>query len=203
MSQDDINAAHKDRMERLKAAQDRLIEAKTVEKGLVIVHTGSGKGKTTAALGMACRCIGHGLKVSVIQFIKGAMPTGESVVFDAFPHLAEFRATGGGFTWDTQDRDADIALVRVGWEAAKARILDPDWKMVVCDELNIVLDYGYLPVEEVLEALAQRPADKHVVITGRRAPQALVDAADLVSDMGVIKHPFREQGVKAQPGIEF
>lgn len=203
MSQDDINAAHKDRMARLKAAQDRMVAAKTVSKGLVIVHTGAGKGKTTAALGMACRCIGHHMKVSVIQFIKGSMPTGESVVFEAFRHLAEFRATGGGFTWDTQDREADIALVRAGWEQARARILDPDWKLVVCDELNIVLDYGYLPVEEVLETLAARPADCHVVITGRGAPQALIDAADLVTEFEVVKHPFREQGVMAQAGIEF
>jgi cob(I)alamin adenosyltransferase len=203
MSQDEVNAAHKARMTRLKAAQDRAVAAKTVEKGLVIVHTGAGKGKTTAALGMACRCIGHGMKVSIIQFIKGGMATGEAAVFEAFPDLTEFRATGGGFTWDTQDREADIALVRAGWETAKARILDPEWKMVICDELNIVLDYGYLPVQEVLDALAARPADTHVVITGRNAPPALIEAADLVSEIEVIKHPYRDQGVKAQPGIEF
>ncbi|MDB5457340.1 MAG: cobO [Caulobacter sp.] len=196
------NAAHNKKMRKIKVVRDKLMETKTVERGLVIVHTGAGKGKTTAALGMACRMIGHGLKVSIIQFIKGAMATGEQAVFDAFPDLAEMRPMGEGFTWDTQDRARDIEITRLAWDACKARILDPDWKMVVCDELNIVLRYDYLPLEEVLRTLAARPADTHVVITGRNAPQGLIDVADLVTEMAVVKHPFRS-GVKAQAGVEF
>jgi cob(I)alamin adenosyltransferase len=179
-----------------------MMAEKTVEKGLIIVHTGKGKGKSTAALGMICRAIGHGYKVSLIQFIKGAMKTGEQVVFDAFPEQVEMRAMGEGFTWDTQDKTRDIAKAREAWEAAKARIMDPAWRMVVCDELNIVLRYEYLPVEEVIEVLKAKPADTHVIITGRNAPDALIEIADLVTEMQAIKHPFRD-GVKAQAGIEF
>jgi cob(I)alamin adenosyltransferase len=175
---------------------------KTVERGLLIVHTGPGKGKTTAALGMACRMIGHGLPVSIIQFIKGAMTTGEAAVFDAFPDLVEMRAMGEGFTWDTQDRSRDIAKAREAWEAAKARIMDPAWKMVILDELNIVLRYDYLPLDEVLEVLSNRPTDTHVVITGRNAKPELIEMADLVTEMTQVKHPFRG-GVKAQAGVEF
>ncbi|MDB5454794.1 MAG: cobO, partial [Caulobacter sp.] len=196
------NAAHNNKMRKIKVVRDKLMETKTVERGLIIVHTGAGKGKTTAALGMACRMIGHGMKVSIIQFIKGAMATGEQAVFDAFPDLAEMRPMGEGFTWDTQDRARDIEITRLAWEACKTRILDPAWKMVVCDELNIVLRYDYLPLEEVLRTLAARPADAHVVITGRNAPQGLIDVADLVTEMAVVKHPFRS-GVKAQAGVEF
>ncbi len=200
---DDTDAArHNEKMKKIQAAREKMMAEKTIEKGLLIVHTGNGKGKSTAALGMICRAIGHGYKVSLIQFIKGAMKTGEQVVFDAFPDLVEMRPMGEGFTWDTQDKTRDIAKAREAWEAAKARILDPDWRMVVCDELNIVFRYEYLPVDEVLEVLKARPADKHVIITGRNAPQALIDAADLVTEMEPIKHPFRA-GVKAQAGIEF
>ncbi|MNN19278.1 Cob(I)yrinic acid a,c-diamide adenosyltransferase [compost metagenome] len=142
------------------------------------------------------------MKASIIQFIKGAMETGEQNLFDAFPDLVEMRPMGEGFTWDTQDRAADIANVRRAWEAARTRIMDPEWKMVVCDELNIALRYDYLPVEEVLQVLAVRPVDTHVVITGRNAPDALIEAADLVTDMQMVKHPFRS-GVKAQAGVEF
>lgn len=199
----DRNARHTAKMKTLQAAKAKILETKTVERGLVIVHTGAGKGKSTAAFGMALRMIGHGMPVSIIQFIKGAMETGEQAVFDAFPDLAEMRPMGEGFTWDTQDRSRDIATVRTAWDAAKARILDPAWKMVICDELNIALRYDYLPLEEVLETLRARPADTHVVITGRNAPQGLIDAADLVTEMTLVKHPFREQGVKAQAGVEF
>lgn len=196
------NARHAEKMKRIQAARARMMQSKTVERGLVIVHTGTGKGKSTAAMGMVCRMIGHGMKTSIIQFIKGAMETGEQTLFDSFPDLVEMRPMGEGFTWDTQDRAADIANVRRAWEAAKARIMEPEWKMVVCDELNIALRYDYLPVEEVLEVLAARPADTHVVITGRNAPDALIEAADLVTDMQMVKHPFRG-GVKAQAGVEF
>jgi len=194
---------HNAKMKKVQAAQARKIATKTVEKGLIIVHTGPGKGKTSAALGMAVRAIGHGMKVGMIQFVKGAMTTGEKAVFDRFPDLIEFKPMGEGFTWDTQDRSRDIAVAREAWEEVKRMIADPEYAMVIADELNIVLRYDYLPTEEVLEALAAKPAMKHVIITGRNAPQALIDAADLVTEMAQVKHPFREQNVKAQAGIEF
>lgn len=193
---------HKKKMLKIQEVKARILSTKTVEKGLVIVHTGAGKGKSTAAMGMALRMMGHGMKVSIIQFIKGAMDTGEQAIFDAFPDLVEMRPMGEGFTWDTQDRQRDIEKVREAWEACKARIMDPDWKMVICDELNIAIRYDYLPVDEVLEALAQKPDDTHVIITGRNAHERLIEAADLVTEMGLVKHPFRA-GVKAQAGIEF
>lgn len=195
-------ARHNEKMKKKQAARAKIMANKTDSKGLVIVHTGTGKGKTTAALGMICRSLGHGYKVALIQFIKGAMQTAEKVVFDMFPDQMEMRPMGEGFTWNTQDRERDVAKAREAWEAAKARILDPDWKLVVCDELNIVLRYDYLAVEEVIEVLKQKPGDTHVVITGRNAPQELIDFADLVTEMTMVKHPFRS-GIKAQPGIEF
>jgi len=195
-------ARHAEKMKKKQAARAKIMANKTGEKGLVIVHTGTGKGKTTAALGMICRSLGHGYKVALIQFIKGAMQTAEKVVFDMFPEQMEMRPMGEGFTWNTQDRERDVACAREAWEAAKARILDPEWKLVVCDELNIVLRYDYLAVEEVIEVLKQKPEDTHVVITGRNAPQELIDFADLVTEMTMVKHPFRS-GVKAQAGIEF
>lgn len=198
----DEDARHNAKMRKVQAARARIMAGKTVERGLLIVHTGPGKGKTTASLGMACRMIGHGMKVSIIQFIKGAMTTGEAAVFAAFPDLVEMRPMGEGFTWDTQDRARDIAKAREAWEAAKVRILDPEWKMVICDELNIVLRYDYLPLDEVLETLRNRPADTHVVVTGRNAKPELIEAADLVTEMVQVKHPFRG-GVKAQAGVEF
>jgi cob(I)alamin adenosyltransferase len=201
--QTDLDARHAAKMKKVQAAKAKILATKTVERGLVVVHTGPGKGKSTAAFGMALRMIGHGMPVSIIQFIKGAMETGEQAVFDAFPDLAEMRPMGEGFTWDTQDRSGDIAKVRTAWDAAKERIMDPAWKMVILDELNIALRYDYLPLEEVLETLKSRPADCHVVITGRNAPAGLIEAADLVTEMTMIKHPFREQGVKAQAGVEF
>ncbi len=194
---------HNAKMKKLQAAQAKKLATKTVEKGLIIVHTGPGKGKTSAALGMAVRAIGHGMKVGMIQFVKGAMETGEKAVFDRFPDLIEFKPMGEGFTWDTQDRSRDIAVARAAWDEVKRMIADPSYAMVIADELNIVLRYDYLPTDEVLEALAAKPAMKHVIITGRNAPQALIDMADLVTEMGQIKHPFREQNVKAQAGIEF
>jgi cob(I)alamin adenosyltransferase len=203
MSEEGVDPArHAEKMKKKQAARAKIMANKTGEKGLVIVHTGTGKGKTTAALGMICRSLGHGYKVALIQFIKGAMATAEKVVFDLFPEQMEMRPMGEGFTWNTQDRERDIATARAAWEAAKARILDPDWKLVVLDELNIVLRYDYLPVAEVIEVLKQKPEDTHVVITGRNAPQDLIDFADLVTEMTMVKHPFRS-GIKAQPGIEF
>jgi cob(I)alamin adenosyltransferase len=193
---------HAEKMKKKQAAHDKIMATKTEEKGLLIVHTGKGKGKTTAALGMVVRAIGHGKRVGVVQFVKGAMTTGEKTVFDAFPANVEFKAMGEGFTWNTQDRTRDIALAREAWDEVKRMIADPAYDMVLADELNIVLRYDYLPVEEVLEAVTARAPMKHVLITGRNAPDALVEAADLVTEMTLVKHPFRS-GVKAQAGIEY
>ncbi|MDY1006786.1 cob(I)yrinic acid a,c-diamide adenosyltransferase [Sphingomonas sp. CFBP9019] len=195
-------AEHTARMAKKKVVQDKIVAAKTIEKGLLMVHTGPGKGKTTAALGMAVRMMGHGRKVGIVQFVKGAMTTGEKVIFDAFPDLVEFKPMGEGFTWDTQDRARDIAVAREGWHEVRRMILDPSYAMVIADEINIVLRYDYLPLDEVLAGFAARPAMTHVVATGRNAPEALIAAADLVTEMGLVKHPFRG-GVKAQAGVEF
>jgi cob(I)alamin adenosyltransferase len=195
-------AEHTARMAKKKVVQDKIVAAKTIEKGLLMVHTGPGKGKTTAALGMAVRMMGHGRKVGIVQFVKGAMTTGEKVIFDAFPDLVEFKPMGEGFTWDTQDRARDIAVAREGWDEIRRMIADPSYAMVVADEINIVLRYDYLPLDEVLAGVAARPAMTHVVATGRNAPEALIAAADLVTEMGQVKHPFRG-GVKAQAGVEF
>lgn len=197
------DAEHTAKMKKIQAAQAKKVATKTVEKGLIIVHTGPGKGKTSAALGMAVRAIGHGMKVGVIQFVKGAMATGEKAVFERFPDLIEFKPMGEGFTWDTQDRTRDIAVAREAWNEVKRMIADPSYAMVIADELNIVLRYDYLPVDEVLGALAAKPQMTHVIVTGRNAPQELIDVADLVTEMAQVKHPFREQNVKAQRGIEF
>lgn len=194
--------AHAEKMRRIQAARATMMETKTEEKGLLIVHTGKGKGKSSAAMGMVVRAIGHGMKVGVVQFIKGAMRTGEKAVFDAFPEQVEFKPMGEGFTWDTQDRARDIAVTRTAWEEVKRMIADPGYHMVLADELNIALRYDYLPLDEVLAVFAARPPMKHVIVTGRNAPDALIDAADLVTEMTQVKHPFRS-GVKAQAGIEF
>jgi cob(I)alamin adenosyltransferase len=195
-------ARHTEKMRRIQAARRDMMAGKTGEKGLLIVHTGPAKGKSTAAFGMAVRAMGHGMKVGIVQFVKGAMATGERAIFDAFPDLVSFRAMGEGFTWDTQDRARDIAVARTAWDEVRRLIADPDTAMVIADELNIVLRYGYLPVDEVVTVIAERAPMKHVVVTGRNAPQALIDAADLVTEMVQVKHPFRG-GIKAQAGIEF
>jgi cob(I)alamin adenosyltransferase len=200
MNRDD--AAHAEKMRKIQAARASMMETKTEEKGLLIVHTGKGKGKSSAAMGMVVRAIGHGMKVGVVQFIKGAMMTGEKAVFDAFSGQVEFKPMGEGFTWDTQDRARDIAVTRTAWEEVKRMIADPSYDMVLADELNIVLRYDYLPLDEVLAVLAARPPMQHVIVTGRNAPDALIEAADLVTEMTQVKHPFRS-GVKAQKGIEF
>jgi len=148
------------------------------------------------------RCLGHGMRVGIVQFVKGAWGTGERTVLARFPDLVTCRAMGEGFTWDTQDRARDIAAARAAWELARAMIADPSYRLVLLDELNIVLRYGYLPAEEIMAALKSKPRDLHVVVTGRNAPAELIDAADLVTEMTLVKHPFRA-GVKAQPGIEF
>ena len=199
---DGRDARHNEKMRRVQAARRTMMEGKTVEKGLLIVHTGAGKGKSTAAFGMAVRAMGHGMKVGVVQFVKGAMTTGEKAIFDAFPELIEFRAMGEGFTWDTQDRARDVAVARTAWEEVQRMLADPDIAMVIADELNIVLRYDYLPTDEVVSVATARAPMKHLVVTGRNAPDALIAAADLVTEMTQVKHPFRS-GVKAQAGVEF
>jgi len=201
MSEDE-NARHHDKMQKKKAARDKIMAGKTIEKGLLIVHTGKGKGKSTAAFGMVFRCIGHGMKAGIVQFVKGAWATGERTVLENFPELVTIKSMGEGFTWETQDRERDIAHARAGWEEAKRMIADPQYKLVLLDELNIVLRYDYLPTEEVIEFLRSKPDDKHVIVTGRNAKDELIEIADLVTEMEQVKHPFRS-GVKAQKGIEF
>jgi cob(I)alamin adenosyltransferase len=200
--EDEVNRLHREKMERRQAARRKVLAARTEERGLLIVHTGAGKGKSTAAFGMVLRCIGHGMRVGIVQFVKGAWATGERDVLARFPDLVTCRAMGEGFTWDTQDRARDIAAARAAWELARQMIADPGYRLVVLDELNIVLRYDYLPLDEVVAALKGKPRDLHVVVTGRNAPSPLIEAADLVTEMTLVKHPFRA-GVKAQPGIEF
>ena len=202
MSEAELDARHADKMRRKKAARDKIIATKTVEKGLVIVHTGKGKGKSTAAFGLVFRALGNGMRVAVVQFVKGKWQTGERAALERFGDQITMETMGEGFTWETQDRQRDIAAARAAWDKARALIADDEHDMVLLDELNIVLRYDYLPLAEVLEALAHKPEMKHVVVTGRNAKDELVDAADLVTDMTMVKHPFRS-GVKAQVGIEF
>jgi cob(I)alamin adenosyltransferase len=202
LDEDEINRLHREKMQRRQAARKKVLATKTEERGLLIVHTGAGKGKSTAAFGMVLRCLGHGMRVGIVQFVKGAWGTGERTVLARFPDLVTCHAMGEGFTWDTQDRARDIAAARAAWEVAKEMIADPSYRMVLLDELNIVLRYGYLSVEEVMAALKAKPRDLHIIVTGRNAAAELIEAADLVTEMTLVKHPFRA-GVKAQPGIEF
>ena len=202
MTETDEQRHHQKRVKK-KVARDKIMATKSdQEHGLLIVHTGSGKGKTTAALGMALRCVGHGMKVGVVQFIKGAWDTAERRMFEGFGDLVQFKAMGEGFTWETQDRARDIAAAEAAWKAALEMIADPSIRMVLLDELNVVLRYGYLSLETVLAGVEDRPPTTHVVITGRSAPDGLIERADLVTEMKLLKHPFRS-GIKAQPGIEF
>ncbi len=190
-----------------KAARDRMLAEKTVEKGLLIVHTGKGKGKSTAAFGLVARAVGNGMKVGVVQYVKGKWETGERGVLEHFPDQVTIRTMGEGFTWETQDRARDIRAAQAAWETSKEMIEacrgdDPTYDMVILDELNIVLRYDYLPLDEVVAFLDNRPADLHDVVTGRNAKEDLIEAADLVTEMTMVKHPFRS-GVMAQKGIEF
>jgi cob(I)alamin adenosyltransferase len=200
---DDL-ARHAAKMAKKKAARDRIMATKSGEKGLVIVHTGAGKGKSSAGFGMILRCIAHGMPCAVVQFIKGAWDTGERRLIEgSFGHLCQFHAMGEGFTWETQDKARDIAMAQAGWEKAKALIRDESLRMVLLDEIVIALRYGYLDEAEVLAFLAaEKPPLTHVVLTGRNASEALIAASDLVTEMTLVKHPFRS-GVKAQPGVEF
>ncbi|XHX77950.1 MAG: cob(I)yrinic acid a,c-diamide adenosyltransferase [Stenomitos frigidus ULC029] len=194
---------HRQKMERRKEVQDQRLAGMTEAKGLIIVNTGNGKGKTTAALGMVLRSLGHGYRVAIVQFIKGAWEPAEKAAFSHWSDQLAFHAMGEGFTWETQDRDRDTQKAQEAWETALTYIQNPDFKLVLLDEVNIALKLGYLTTEQVLAGLAQKPTDSHVILTGRGAPKELCDRADLVTEMTLVKHPFREQGVKAQPGIEF
>jgi cob(I)alamin adenosyltransferase len=198
------DARHTAKMVKVKAARDRIMAEKSGEKGLIIVHTGAGKGKSSSAFGMIMRCVAHGFPCAVVQFIKGAWDTGERRLLTThFGELCQFYAMGEGFTWETQDRARDIAAAQAGWEKAKELIRDSDLRMVVLDEINIALRYDYLDLNEVVAFLKEsKPPLTHVVLTGRNAKQELIDAADLVTEMTLVKHPFRS-GIKAQPGVEF
>ncbi len=207
-TEEDVNARANEKARKRKAAREKILATKTKEKGLLIVHTGKGKGKSTAAFGLVARAIGNGMRCGVVQYVKGKWETGERKVLDHFPDQVEIRTMGEGFTWDTQDRARDIKAAKAAWEVSKAMIEasrgpEPKFDMVLLDELNIVLRYSYLPLEEVVAFLRDKPKDLHVIVTGRNAKPELIEAADLVTEMTQIKHPFREQGVKAQKGIEF
>ncbi len=197
------NEQHKQKMQRRKEVQDQRLADKKADKGLIIVNTGNGKGKTTAALGMVMRSLGHGYKVAIVQFIKGAWEPAEKAVLGKWEDQLEFHAMGEGFTWETQDRERDIEKAAAAWSTSLEYILNPEYRLVLLDEVNIALKLGYLDVDTVIDGLAQKPEDSHVILTGRGAPETLIAIADLVTEMSLIKHPFREQGIKAQPGIEF
>jgi len=197
-----LNERHQGKAALRQASYDRKKAAATQEKGLIIVHTGPGKGKTTAALGLAFRALGQGMKVGVVQFIKGAIPTGEAALVKKLQLPIEMYTMGDGFTWNTQDREQDIATARRTWQQAVTLLRDPSFDMIILDELNIVLRYDYLPLEEVLDELRAKRPMLHVVITGRNAKEELMALADLVTEMRLVKHPYKA-GIKAQRGVEF
>ncbi|MCC0077436.1 MAG: cob(I)yrinic acid a,c-diamide adenosyltransferase [Rhodobacter sp.] len=201
---DDKNVRHREKMQKIKAARDRMKEERQGEKGLIIIHTGPGKGKSSSGFGMILRAIAHGMPCAVVQFIKGAWDTGERRLLTThFGDLCQFHAMGEGFTWETQDKARDIAAAQRGWEKAKELIRDPDIRMVLLDEINIALRYDYLDVAEVVAFLRdEKPEMTHVVLTGRNAKPELIELADLVTEMTLVKHPFRS-GIKAQAGVEF
>jgi cob(I)alamin adenosyltransferase len=202
LTEEERNRRADDKAAKRRAVRAKIMATKTIEKGLLIVHTGKGKGKSTAAFGLVMRALGHGFKVGIVQFVKGRWTTGERAILERFPDLVTIRTMGGGFTWETQDRARDIAAARAAWEEGKRLMADPDCRLVLLDELNIVLRYDNLPIAEIVTTLRARRPDLHVVVTGRNAKPELIEAADLVTEMTMIKHPFRS-GVRAQAGIEF
>jgi len=207
LSEDEINARANEKARRRKEVRARMLATKTIEKGLLIVHTGKGKGKSTAAFGLALRALGHGMRIGIVQFVKGKWETGERRVLEGFKDQVEIRTMGEGFTWETQDRARDIRAACAAWEVSKAMIEacrgpQPRYDLVILDELNIVLRYDYLPLDEVVSFLAAKPERLHLVVTGRNAKPDLIAIADLVTEMTLVKHPF-QAGVKAQKGIEF
>jgi cob(I)alamin adenosyltransferase len=206
-SEDEINARANEKARKRKEVRARMLATKTIEKGLLIVHTGKGKGKSTAAFGLVLRALGHGMRVGIVQFVKGKWETGERRVLERFPEQVDIRTMGEGFTWETQDRARDIRAAHAAWDVAQAMIEAcrgeaPRYDLVILDELNIVLRYDYLPIAEIVGVLAKKPERLHVVVTGRNAKAELIEIADLVTEMTLVKHPF-QAGVKAQKGIEF
>ncbi|MBC8122761.1 MAG: cob(I)yrinic acid a,c-diamide adenosyltransferase [Gemmatimonadaceae bacterium] len=199
----DANTAHKLKMERRNEVQEQRLAERTLEKGLVIVHTGDGKGKSSAAFGMVFRSLGHGLPAAVVQFIKGAWEPGEAKLLQRFPELVFFEAMGEGFTWQTQDRERDIQKATEAWQKSLELITANKYHLVLLDEINVAMKLGYLDLAVVLAGLAQKPEMVHVVLTGRGAPPELIEYADLVTEMKMVKHPFRSQGIKAQLGVEY
>ncbi|MEN9222679.1 MAG: cob(I)yrinic acid a,c-diamide adenosyltransferase [Thermostichus sp. BF3_bins_97] len=206
----DPNQRHQQKMRQRQQVQRQRLSAMRDDKGLIIVHTGQGKGKSTAAFGMIFRALGQGLSVGVVQFIKGAWDPGEAKLLRKLAHdeatglgRIAFHAMGEGFTWETQDRERDMAHAQAAWEKGRELFTSGDYALVLLDEVNVALKLGYLPVERVLAGLAEKPERIHVILTGRGAPAPLIDRADLVTEMTLIKHPFREQGIKAQIGVEF
>ena len=203
LSEDEINRKHREKMAKRKAVQDAEVASKTItSKGLLIVNTGPGKGKSTAAFGLVLRALGHGHHVGVVQFIKGAWTTGEKRALERFSDLLSWHSMGEGFTWETQDRERDIAAAKRAWDQVLEFMNDPKIKLVLLDELNIALRYDYLPLLEVVDVLSNRRPDLHIIVTGRNAKPEMIEAADLVTEMGMVKHHF-SAGVKAQEGIEF
>ena len=193
---------HRQRMQRKKAVVDEKIATAQQERGVLLVNTGNGKGKSSSGFGMAARALGHGMRVGIVQFIKGAKSTGEENFFRRFPDEVRYHVMGAGFTWETQDRQDDIVKAEAAWAVAVELMRDPEVSLVLLDELNIALKYDYLQLDQVIADIQARPAHQHVVVTGRGAPPALVEAADTVTDMGVVKHAFKA-GIKAQKGVEF
>ncbi len=194
---------YRKRMKQRKEIQTQRLKERTKEKGLIIINTGSGKGKTTAALGMGIRTIGHNHKVAIIQFIKGGWEPGESLALKIFGEKLKFHAFGEGFTWETQDRKKDINLVNSSWTKALSYLKDPNYKLIILDEIIVAIKLGYIDEDEILKGINLRPDLTHVVLTGRGASKKLIDSADIVTEMKLIHHPFREQGVKAQEGVEY
>jgi cob(I)alamin adenosyltransferase len=198
----ELNRRHAEERKAVKAERDVMMQSKTQTGGLLLVHTGEGKGKTTAGFGMVARALGWGQRVGVVQYIKGKWVTGERRFFARFPDQIRFEIMGEGFTWNTQDRARDIAAAEAAWEKSLEMIADPDLDFVLLDELNVALRYDYLNLGKVIEALKNRPRDKHVCVTGRDAKPELMEIAELVTEMRMIKHPFH-QGIKAQRGVDF
>lgn len=194
---------YQQKMQRRKEIQEKRVAEASKEKGLIIVNTGNGKGKTTAALGMVVRSLGHGFRVAIVQFIKGAWEPAEKAVLSQWENQLDFLAMGEGFTWETQDRERDILNAQKAWETAASFINNSEYQLVLLDEVNVALKLGYLKAETVVKVLQAKPEQTHVILTGRGAPPELIEIADLVTEMKLIKHPFKEQGIKAQAGIEF
>lgn len=201
MTEQDKNKRHEERMAKKKAIIDEKVKKADKEKGVIVITTGNGKGKSSSGFGMVARALGHGMKVGIVQFIKGAFSTGEEAFFRRFPDEVEYHVMGDGFTWETQDRTQDVKTATLAWEKAKRMLSDESYDLILLDELNIVLKYQYLPIEDVIKDLQNRPEMQHVVITGRAAKDELIEIADTVTEMKDVKHAFRS-GIKAQKGIE-